>query len=247
MASMMYTYQDLYNQVSKHLGTYGSSGPSGSDLTEAQDYVKSGYLRFLGAYDWTFRRRYTTLSTESGVEVYELPREFGGFRTRPRFSQRSGYPPLEAISEAEWQELRELGEYNSWPLKFCTRAGHYDPTDAQRWEVCFWPTPNAAFTLYYSYYYMPPALSDDTDYPMGGAEMAEAILASCLAAAEQRGDEAAGVQTERSVQLLSDAISLDKSREPSHMGYMGNGSDGLTAWDIARGSTRINNVTYNTD
>jgi hypothetical protein len=244
MATMMYQYSDLYNRVSKFLGTYGSSGPSGTDLIDAQDFVKSGCLQFLTSHDWTFRRRYSTITTESGKYIYELPQDFGGIRTKFCFSQETGYPPLGDRSEQEIMELRGYGEYNAYPEIYTIRSGLYDPQGGQRYEVLFWPTPSSEYILYYSFYYMPAMMSNDTDVPMGGAEMSEAIRAMCLAAAEGESDEAVGPQAQRAQIELAKAIELDKKREPRELGYMGNYS-GINAWEVARGSTRINNVNYN--
>lgn len=246
MSSMQYSYSELYNRVSRYLGTYGSSGPSGSDLTEAQDLVKSGYMQFLAAHDWTFRRRYATLSGESGKYIYELPSDFGGMRTKFCFQQETGYPPLDERSEQEIQELRGYGEYNSYPEFYCIRSGVYNPQGGQRYEAMFWPTFSSDHVLYYSYYYMPPMMSNDDDVPMGGAELSEAILRCCLKVAEEESDESSGVQSQAADRELAKAIQLDTRREPRELGYMSNAFQ-LSSWEVARGSTRINNVTYTTD
>lgn len=243
--SMAYTYSTLYNRVSKLLGTYGSSGPSGTDLTDAQDYVKSGYLRFLTAYDWTFRRRYATLSFESGEYVYAMPQDFGGFRTTFTFDASSGYPPITERSEGELMELRSYGTHSGYPQYFAVRSGKYEPSAGQTYEVVVWPTPDAASTVYYSYYYMPPMMSNDADLPMAGAEHAETILRFCLAAAEEEADENQGVHAASAMQLFADSVRVDKLREPRNLGPMNN-YGGLSSWEIARGSSRINDVSYNT-
>jgi len=246
MVTMQYTYQTLYNRVSKFLGTYGSSGPSGTDLTDAQDFVKSGYLKFLTAYDWTFRRRYTTLSLLSGTYIYELPEDYGGIRTRPRFTDTTGYPPLEERDEQEIEELRSYGTNAGYPTYYAIIAGHYTPETGQRYEIKFWPTPNDSWTLYYSYYYMPAMMSNTTDVPMGGADMAECILAFCLAAAEGESDEVIGPQKQMALEQLETAKRLDMKKEPKSLGYMGNNYT-VSPWEVARGQTRINDVTYTTD
>jgi hypothetical protein len=116
MSTMQYQYSELYGRVSKFLGTYGTSGPTGADLADAKAYVKSGYLQFLTAYDWTFRRRFTTLSFASGTYIYELPMDFGGMRTQPQFTEQTGYPPMTERSDGELEELRSYGENAGYPL-----------------------------------------------------------------------------------------------------------------------------------
>jgi hypothetical protein len=244
MATMQYTYQNLYDRVSKFLGTYGSSGPTGTDLQDAKDFVKSGYMQFLTAYDWTFRRRFATLTLEGGKHIYEMPQDYGGLRTKFCFNRETGYPPLDDRSEQEIMELRGYGEYRTYPEVYTIRSGVYDPQGGQRYEVLFWPTPSSDYVLYYSYFYMPPMMSNATDVPMGGAEVSEAILRMCIAAAEDEGDEVLGVQAQKAQNELAKAIDQDKQREPKQLGYMGN-NYGLNAWEVARGSTRLNNVNYN--
>jgi hypothetical protein len=244
MATMQYSYSDLYNRVSKFLGTYGSSGPTGTDLTDAKDFVKAGYLQFLTSYDWTFRRRYTTLSFESGTYVYELPGDYGGIRTRPQFTDQTGYPPLEERADNEIEELRTYGENAGYPEYYTIVAGPYAPETGMKYEFKVWPTPNQSWTVYYSYYTLPSMMSNDTDVPLGSADVSECLRAFCLAAAEEESDEAGGLQRQVADRELGKAIALDKKREPREQGYMGDWGR-VSPWEVARGSTRINPVTYN--
>lgn len=244
MATMQYPYQELYKRVSKFLGTYGSTGPTGTDLEDAKDFVKSGYMQFLTAYDWTFRRRYSTITMEPAKYIYEMPEDFGGMRTKFCFTRETGYPPLDERSEQEIIELRTYGEYNAYPEVYSVRAGQYNPQGGQRYESMFWPTPSADYELYYSYFYMPAMMSNDTDVPMGGAEVSEAILRSCIAAAEDESDEVVGPQAAKAQVEIAKAVAADKLREPKQLGYMHDGTR-FNSWEIARGSTRINNVNYN--
>jgi hypothetical protein len=244
MASMQYTYADLKNRVSRFLGTYGSSGPTGTDLTDVEDYVRSGYLKFLMRYDWTFRRKYTSLSTQTGQNVYSLPPDYGGMRTPFQFTEPTAYPPMEERAESELAELQSLGQFNSYPQYYAIRAGAYQPQVGQLYEVMMWPTPNAELTMYYSYYWMPPKLENDTDVPVGGTEHTETVLKFCLAAAEEEADEVNGVQTQAAERELANSIRIDKMREPRTLGDMNYGR-GTTAWEIAREGGRINRVSYN--
>lgn len=244
MATMQYQYSELYNRVSKFLGTYGSSGPTGTELADAKAFVKSGYMQFLTAYDWTFRRRFTTLSFASGSYIYELPADFGGLRTRPQFTAQTGYPPMEERAENEIMELRGYGENAGYPEYYSIVADQYTPETGMRYQFKVWPTPNQTWTIYYSYYTMPAMMSNDTDVPMGSADTSECLRAYCLAAAEEESDEVAGTQNQVAQRELGKAIMLDRKREPKEQGYMGDFSR-VSPWEVARGSTRINNVNYN--
>ena len=245
MASFVYTYSELYNRVSKFLGTYGSSGPTTEAKTEAQEFVKSGLAKFLSYYDWSFRRKYTTLSFAADQWEYELPTNFGGIRTQFQYTSQTGYPPLEERAEGEILELRSYGENSSYPMYYAIRAGNYDPEVGQRYELIVWPTPQSSYTVYYSYYYMPPMLSNDDDVPMAGTEHAETILKFCLAAAESEGDEMGdGPQSAAAMECMANSIRIDKMREPRQLGPLTDGR-GMSPWQVARGGTRINDVSYN--
>lgn len=247
MSLMQYTYEDLYNRVSKFLGTYGNSGPTGTDLTDAQDFVQEGYQNFIaaaGGYVWSFLKKYSTLSTESGKYSYDLPEDYVSMIIPFRFTQNTGYPPVTERSEDEIMELRNYNSISSWPQYYAIRAGSYTPQAGQKYEVIFWPQPDAEFVLYYQYKMNPPALSNATDLPIGGPEMASCLLKMCLAAAEGEADEELSVQSQRAMEALAKALDTDKERTPRRLGQ-NSAYAGLTAWDVARGSTRVNDVNYN--
>lgn len=210
----IYTYKNLLDRVSKFLGTYGDSGPSGEDLTEAQEVVKSGYLRFLNAYHWTFLRKFTTLSTVEGQYIYTLPSDFVRMIVpfKPYGSVSLIVP--EEISEEILMQKRGLDDSGGEPQYFALRSGVYDPQLGQRKEVLFWQTPTTEYTYYFGYQFMPPMMTLDSDTPIGGHEHAETILQMCLSAAETLQDEAAGVQSEMAMAMLDKSIRLDMTREP---------------------------------
>lgn len=249
MALMQYTYQDLYNRVSKFLGTYGDSGPTGNDLQDAKDFVEEGYQEFLSppdGYVWSFLKKYTTLTTESGKFNYYLPQDYNSLIIPFRFTDQAGYPPVEERSENEIMEMRNYNNISSFPQYFAIRTADYTPEAGQRQEVIFWPEPDSEHILYYQYKFNVPELSNDSDLPVGGPQMASCLLKMCLAAAEGESDEELSTQVNRANLALIKAISEDKNREPRRLGYNANGFAGLSAWEVARGSYRVNDVNYNT-
>jgi hypothetical protein len=142
------------------------------------------------------------------------------------------------------QGTRSYGENAGYPEYYAIVAGEYTPETGMRYQFKVWPTPNNSFTIYYSYYSMPEMMSNDTDVPVGFADMSECIKAFCLAAAEEESDEEAGVQAQTAQRELGKVIMLDRKREPHQLGYMSD-RDRVSPWEVARGSTRINNVNYN--
>lgn len=243
MATFQKTFLELYGAVSDFLGTYGSSGPSGADLTEAKAIANSGYLKFLMVHPWSFRRRFTTLSIVSGEWNYELPADYTEMITKFTFPLNSGYPQIEERSIETLMQLRAEQQTSSYPEYFATQVGTYAPETGQRNEVCFWPTPNGDWTLHYGYKIIPNKLVNDTDVCMGGPEMSECIEQFCLAMAETKRDEKDGVQSKMAKEALMGAIAADNAKNPKFLGY-GWENSRTTNWEMARGSYRVNDVNY---
>jgi len=245
MASLNLSFSDLYGRVAKFLGTYRDSGPSGTDLVEAKDYVHSGYRRFLTAKKegWSFLNKNYTLSTESGVWEYELPEDFKEMIMPFRFAENSGYPDMDQRSEGEIRQLIVETNSSSYPQYFAIRTGDYTPEAGQRYEATFWPPADTVYVLSYTYKYIPPKLSGDNDLHVGGPEFSEVIKEFCLAAAETEADDVAAVHENIAQRLLAEALQSDKSRNPVHLGYNGDYA-GITQREIARGSFRVNDVNF---
>lgn len=246
MASLALTFQEMYQQVQKFLGTYGTSGATAdsSAETDSKYYVNKAYRRLIVAYKWTFLIGYTSLSTAQGTLTYELPLGFRGLRTPFTFTDVVGYPPLTSRTVDEIVEMDNYGVFNSWPQYYAIRAGQYTKELGQRFEVMFWPTPLTTYDLFYSYHIMPQKLESNADIPMGGPEFAECMMQMCLGVAEEEKDEQGrGPQMAAAQSQLTTLITADQDREPRSVG-MDMPQYPLTAWEMARGTTRINDATY---
>lgn len=238
------TFQDLYNEVSRYVGTYGSSGPSSDDLTEAKRTVNAGYRRFLSYSNWSFLWKTTSLSIESGTWVYDLPEYFREIKVPFRYELNTGYPPITSINEEWIMQARAESSVTGYPQFYAIRQGTYHPQSGSRYEAIFWPTPNSDYTLYYTYYFMPDELENDDDVPVGGSEYAEALRRCVLAEAESFQDESEGVQEKRAMQRLSEALEADKGKRGRHVGTAFDSK--YRAWQTARGEFRATRVTFNT-
>ena len=83
MATLALTYSDLYDRVAKFLGTYGSAGPAGDNLTDAKAIVNDAYTKFITARKWTFLKPSDTLGLMTNQYVYEMPELFSSLRIEP--------------------------------------------------------------------------------------------------------------------------------------------------------------------
>ena len=246
MASLALTFQEMYQQVQKFLGTYGTSGATtGTDAdVDSKYYVNKAYRRLIVAYKWTFLIGYTSLSTAQGTLTYELPLGFRGIRTPFTFTDVVGFPPPTSRTVDEIVEMQNYGVFNSWPQYYAIRAGQFTKELGQLFEVMFWPTPDSTYDMFYSYHIMPQKLELDADIPMGGPEFAECMMQMALGVAEEEKDEQGGGPQMAAANIeLTKLIGEDKDREPRSVG-MDMPLYPLTAWEMARGTTRINDATY---
>jgi len=86
------------------------------------------------------------------------------------------------------------------------------------------PAADASYTLSVPYYFLPGALDNFHEYPLGGMMHAETIKESCLAAAE-RMDSRMGPHTEIFKARLAASVSADRRLKPAHGRYNGDNSE----------------------
>ena len=193
-------------------------------------------------HDWTFLHPTSTMALVSGTHTYELPSDFGGVEGPVTFadSDSRGSARLLLVNEGIWRKNRqELPDLTGQPrmVSFRPKAG-VGTKQGQRHELMVFPTPSEAFTLAYNYYMLPDALTDSRPYPLGGAAHAETILASCLAIAEQRLDDAQGTQKALFMERLAASIGADRKHQSGFLSHR--------AGRVGRAETRDRIVTtYN--
>lgn len=239
--TLQLTFQSLYDAVAKYAGTYGSSGASGTDLTEAKDMVNAAYRRLLGSYNWTFLTPTRQIMTVSGTWQYELPLDFVRIKGTFRYSHTDGYPPLRERAYEQIEEMRAASDTTGYPSCYALRAGEHTPETGQRWLVCFYPAPDAAYTLYYSPEIWPPKLVNDSDLHAGGPDVSEVLKELAIAQAESDLDEMTEqgqVHEKKAMQLLAAAVMKDNQRRARNLGY---NDDGESVWDVSR-EYRLNEV-----
>ena len=246
MATLALTFNDLYDRVSQFLGTYGSSGPSGTNLTDAKQIVNDAYTKFITAREWTFLKPSATLVTLTNQHIYELPEDFSAMLTNMQYDAAKHYPDITECGIDKLQSYRATNTWSRYPDLFAIRPQKHDNTVGQRWEIVFYPTPDSSYTLHYRYRTLVDKLENDTDIPVGGVEHAQLIRQMAIAEGELAKDKKLGPQSAVAAQMLGAAIKEDAARAPHVLGYNGVGH-GDTAWEIARGSYRLNNVNYTTD
>lgn len=238
-STLSLTLDDLRNDV----GFFLNFGPSYASYTDAQKAVvtkviKIGQRQFLfpprlpnarKSHEWTFLRPVATLTTVAATATYELPDNFGGIEGVFTYDSNSdGWCSVPIVPE---QKIRQMkmndGDATGQPQLACLRPKTTDGSDGQRWEVEFWPTPGAAYDLDYRYNILPDALANGASYPYGGAQHAETVRASCLAAAESEVHDVRGEKWERFMERLAASIDHDThANTPEFLGTNRDRSDG---------------------
>ena len=160
---------------------------------------------------WSFLSPQATMVVGTADFSYDLPADFGGAAKSFTFRDGATAAPLTSISEEHLRGLqagnREAGrpEYYAVRPKASTGAGN------QRWEVLLYPTPDKAYTLLYRYDVLPPMLSANNPYPLGGPAHADTLLASCLAVSEERTNDKSSVHRARFMVLLAASAQFDST------------------------------------
>lgn len=224
---------ELRREVGRFLGIgRNPDNWSADEVTDVDDLINAGLRNFYfpevngETYEWSFLRPITTLTTVAGTSAYDLPDDYGAHFGRLTYPAGSStfYPPIPIISEEMLRSRAANLSTSSHPKVAAVRPKAYDATTGQRWEILFWPTPNAAYTLSYRYQANPSALSDSLPYALGGMKHAETILESCLAVAESRMDDAVTTQHQaRFKSCLAMSVAQDRR---NHTGeYYGQPAD----------------------
>lgn len=124
-----------------------------------------------------------------GFPFFTLPADFG--RLDGRLNYRAGDMtidrPIELRSEAQLRQMRQAGDITAPPRFVALMPLPQTAGQQQRWQLFFYPTPDAAYQIYYRYAINPDTLDGTTNtIAPGGVVHSQTIIASVLAAFEKR-------------------------------------------------------------
>lgn len=235
---------DFEQEVGSFMG-WGRGGPGGTPAWSATNVlniqmdVASGLRRFyFVGHPWSFLKPMAEMTLPSGETTLTLPDDYCGVDggCRIAVSQASDglsrffcyfTNPLRVV-----QALQATPEATGVPRLIAQRpVKAIQPGKMQRSELIVWPIPEQDYTLTFPYLIAPNYLLDITQpYAYGGVEHHETILECCLAAAEQRRDNALGVHTQKSEDLLGKSVHMDRLKNPIKLGQNLDFSD-RTEWE----------------
>lgn len=161
---------------------------------------------------------------------YDLPDDFGGMEGNLVYAEGSNKEDVRIIGEGKIRSLRSGSTSRTYPAYAAIRPKKQTvTTTGQRFEIMFFPITDVAYTLSYRMLVLPELLVTSTiTHPYGGATHAEAILASCLAAAESQEEEKRGVKWQEFQDRLAASIQIDKTMISTDVfGYNRDNSDSV--------------------
>lgn len=229
-SSLSIGFPELQSEVGFFLG-YGRADWSAAKEADIDRIIQSGIRRVyypsalsveMAGYEWSWLKPTETIDIESGEADYDLPDDFGRLIGGIHYSPGEYRQSISIVSVGKILAMRANSSLTGAPAFAATRYKSSTGVNGQRQEILFFPEPDSDWTLYYEYEAYSGALSDTYPYPLGGMQLAELYIESCLAAAEERLTDEVGVHAERYKALLVDAIARDKKRGTRNFGSMGN-------------------------
>lgn len=226
---------------------------SAAQLAEITGVVQSGVRRVyyppavnagtLG-YEWSWLRPTSTLAVVAGTADYDLPDDFGRLIGAIHYPEAEYSASIAVVSVGRILAMRAQSSLSDAPRYAAVNYKSSDGASGQRQEVMFYPTPSAAWTLSLEYEAYSGALTDANPYPLGGMQLAELYLESCLAVAESRLNDEIGLHAQQFGTLLLDAIARDRKHGARYYGPMGHVES--SAEPFRRGWTgSVYPITYN--
>jgi len=167
-----------------------------SEKSEILEVLRTGMRNFYNPptmpgerspHFWKFMAPTSTLALVSGQYIYDMPDDFASLNGA--FTYAAGqsvlYPRIQVTSEERVRYRQQLSVTSARPLLAALRVKiNTEEQAGTRYEVLFYPTPDAAYDLNYPYFINPSLLDDEAALPPGGQAHAQTLIESCLAAAE---------------------------------------------------------------
>jgi len=242
MSRLTLSYSDIYKKVSEFLGL--GSSPSDNNLTNVEAITARGYRAFLypidlrsgRPHDWNFLKQYHTINTTSGQYMYALPVDFSDLLDDIHYDTGKGFSHLVKRSAEQIKEMRANFDDTSYPEFYAITPSRYDLEIGTVYELWLFPTPGQVYTLV-TFYRIDPlkpvATGDDDALLVGGIRATEAILESCLAAAELEQDDVIGIHSQKANELIQKLIVADTVTNSDYIGNLY--TDKARIWPTPRG------------
>jgi len=145
--------------------------------------------------------------------AFQLPSDFESTDTASLvFTEETSRPPIRLIEEREVTAMRATQDITGCPLLAAIRWSTSDGSAAQTQELVVWPTPDQDYQVAMPYAVQPQSMGASTDYPLGGPEIADALLSMILAVCEEAKTGARGDRWLEAEQKIKGAAKRDLRR-----------------------------------
>ena len=160
-------------------------------------------------HNWSFLHKIYEVDVVSGTSSYELPSDFGAWIGEPTTPRSGG--KIAIVRESQIRQLQS-SDPQSGGAKYCAlRRSSIGGRSRQTTDIVFYPTPNASEIIQVEYKATPEFLSDSVQYPPGGLEHAESVLAACFYVCAQRKGEGIEQAVAHYRDRLSASIVIDRA------------------------------------
>lgn len=230
-------YETFRAETARYLG-YDPSNLSAMEENAVDACVQSGVRQFYyppaigdgsnAAYEWTFLRQGGTVAATAGVGDYVLPDGFGRIAGPILASDGMHVTEVRVIPEGTLNLWRGNDAHAARPgfaaVSFTLPSYTPPATGAsgQLKVLKIYPVPDKAYTLSFNCDAIPEKLDATTNkFPLGGPMFTELVLESCLAVAEQRVNDEAGLHTQNFQSMLASFIERDRKTTAQVFGQIG--------------------------
>lgn len=181
-------------------------------------------------HDWTFLHPTATIILAEGETLVSLPDDYAGLDSDLTLVTTSATTiPLRIRwkDEGVVRKAFSLAPTVTGPPQMVTVRPIKGTTinKGQRFELLFFPEADDDYTMQFQYTLNPDYITTTLPYALGGAQHTETVLESCLAAMENRLDDAMTVHTIRFKERMAASIAMDKKNRPLQLGYNYDRSD----------------------
>lgn len=224
--SLQTDFGEIQRAVGRVLGIGrhpGSWGPN--ERADVRDIIRSGYRRYLWppaliqstkdergkeattsyTHSWSWLKPTKTLTLANGTATYDLAEDFGEM-VEGGFTFTTDQQPAAIVTNEQILQMQSQAARSGVP-----KYAAISPIDARqtKHQVTFYPTPDAEYTVSYTYAVAPPDLTETAPIPLGGPLHAETILEACLAAAEKTLHDTVGIHEAKFMECLARSVQAD--------------------------------------
>lgn len=234
MATLATTYSELRSEIGYYAGYGRTSGSWTSDQSaNINAWLLAGMRQFLSpppldgrgrGHRWKFLRPLTTLTTTADQAEDDISAALGIIG--PFYyddADHPGYGEVQIVDVDILERLRNHSPASGPPTHaaIVPKPPASPQTSAQGWQIRWYPTPSAVYTLRYRYNLDPVLLDGTNTVPLGYTEHAQTLLASCIAAVEFDLTEEHGSKWQDFLVKLATSINLDNEvHTPTSLGRM---------------------------